>query len=120
MNARTGQTFGLTRQVIQALCAYDWPGNVRELENALQRGCALCDKNVIQLSDLPAALQACAPESEAGAQTAPATELVYPLEAPASPALKTPQVNSASGAVEPLKDFLREQELAYLNRALAQ
>src|SRR5437764_5718027 len=61
INARTGETFALTRQVMEALCAYDWPGNVRELENVLQRGCALCEKNVVQLADLPAAVQASAP-----------------------------------------------------------
>src|SRR5205823_2855527 len=53
INAPSGQSFGLTRQVTEALCAYDWPGTVRELENVLQRAAALCEKNVIQLSDLP-------------------------------------------------------------------
>src|SRR5436309_7122986 len=31
INTPGGPTFGLTRQVMEALCAYDWPGNVREL-----------------------------------------------------------------------------------------
>jgi DNA-binding NtrC family response regulator len=127
INARTGQTFGLTRQVMEALCAYDWPGNVRELENVLQRGCALCEKNIVQLSDLPAALQGGAPQ-RTPAHTTPETvalfpqplsaESVYPLNNPTSPVIKTPDANSAAHA--PLKDFLREQELAYLNRTLAQ
>src|SRR5881296_4339508 len=47
INARSGQTFALTRQVMEALCAYDWPGNVRELDNVLQRACALCDRNIV-------------------------------------------------------------------------
>jgi len=127
INARTGQTFGLTRQVMEALCAYDWPGNVRELENVLQRGCALCEKNIVQLSDLPAALQGGAPQ-RTPAHTTPeavtlfpqplSAESVYPLNNPTSPVIKTPDANSAAHA--PLKDFLREQELAYLNRTLAQ
>jgi len=32
--------------------AYAWPGNVRELQNALERGCALCEGGVIELTDL--------------------------------------------------------------------
>src|SRR5712671_4368745 len=64
INAPSGQTFGLTKQVMDALCAYDWPGNVRELENVLQRGCALCEKNIVQLADLPPAIQAGAPPAD--------------------------------------------------------
>lgn len=32
---------------------YTWPGNVRELENLVERLIALCDRDVIELSDLP-------------------------------------------------------------------
>lgn len=32
---------------------YGWPGNVRELENLVERLIALCDRDVIELSDLP-------------------------------------------------------------------
>ncbi len=134
INASSGQTFGLTRQVMEALCAYDWPGNVRELENVLQRGCALCENNVIHLSDLPAAVQACMPQRTAptatGATAATPSvpepvpaESVYPLQNPASPGKPgspAVHVNSSMHPVEPLKDFLKEQEVAYLNRTLAQ
>ena len=37
---------------MQALNKYDFPGNVRELENVIERGLALCSKNVIQVEDL--------------------------------------------------------------------
>ena len=50
----------------------------------------------------------------------PADEAVYPLQNPAAASLMPAQANAGRGPVEPLKDFLREQELAYLNRALAQ
>ena len=32
---------------------YNWPGNVRELENLIERLIVLCDKDVIELQDLP-------------------------------------------------------------------
>src|SRR5437899_213799 len=129
INARTGQTFALTRQVMEALCAYDWPGNVRELENVLQRGCALCDRNLVQLTDLPAALQAAKPtgSSHSASETSDpepvfpqplSADSVYPLYNPVGPAIKAAQANSLIHP--PLKDFLREQEVTYLNRTLAQ
>jgi len=126
INAPGGPTFGLTRQVMEALCAYDWPGNVRELENVLQRAFALCENNIAQLSDLPAAVQAALPQrtlatdaSTAAVQPL-AAESVYPLVNPAGPGIKPAPSSATARPVEPLKDFLREQELAYLNRALAQ
>jgi len=126
INAPGGPTFGLTRQVMEALCAHDWPGNVRELENVLQRAFALCENNIAQLSDLPAAVQAALPQrtpaidaSTAAVQPL-AAESVYPLVNPAGPGIKPAPSGATARPVEPLKDFLREQELAYLNRALAQ
>jgi DNA-binding NtrC family response regulator len=32
---------------------YSWPGNVRQLENAIESAIAMCDGNMIKLSDLP-------------------------------------------------------------------
>jgi DNA-binding NtrC family response regulator len=42
----------------QALVAYDWPGNVRELRNVVSASLALADGSVIELADLPPAVQA--------------------------------------------------------------
>ena len=145
INAASGQTFALTRRVMEALCAYDWPGNVRELENVLQRGCALCEKNVVQLSDLPAAVQASAPQptalpvqgspspliplqSDGGGEAESilpvfsqplAPDSIYPLHNASLPAIKPGNAHAASPPAD-LKGFLREQELAYLNRTLTQ
>src|SRR6266851_5161130 len=91
IQARTGETFQVTRPVMEALCAYDWPGNVRELENLIERACVLCGGNTIRLSDLPLALQAAASLRAAGtssdlaATASPvvagnAEEAVYPLD----------------------------------------
>jgi transcriptional regulator of acetoin/glycerol metabolism len=38
---------------LQRLASYDWPGNVRELRNTIRTALAICEDNVIRLSDLP-------------------------------------------------------------------
>ena len=128
INSRTGQPVQITRQTMAVLAAHDWPGNVRELENAIERAATLCEASLIEVADLPPSLvrnlppQAAAPRSGPGdiAQL-PATGgtpgNVQPLSTPQRPAAAEP----AAPPIEiPLKDFLREQELAFLNRSLAQ
>ena len=39
------------------MLAYEWPGNVRELENCIERAVALGTHNLIDVHDLPPALQ---------------------------------------------------------------
>jgi len=51
-----GQERTLSDDAMKVLLAYDWPGNVRELENCLQRACAMNSALVIQVADLPSAL----------------------------------------------------------------
>ena len=46
-------------EALKAMLAYDWPGNVRELENALERAGALSSGPLIQVADLPSAIQNC-------------------------------------------------------------
>jgi len=41
----------------QALINYSWPGNVRELRNVVERSAALCQTRVIEVGDLPKAIQ---------------------------------------------------------------
>jgi DNA-binding NtrC family response regulator len=131
IQARTGETFQVTRQVMEALCAYDWPGNVRELENVIERACVLCEGNTIRLSDLPLTLQTAASLPAGGASSdfaaaespvvaGNADEAVYPLDDSAAAKTIPLAKPAALQPLEPLKNFLREQELTYLNRALAQ
>ena len=126
---RMGQTFQIERAAMEALCAYHWPGNVRELENVVERGCALCDRNTIQLSDLPAELQSYGPPATSApadgfAQTGlveiPAAEAVNPVYSLPDGEGQNLSATSPQMSVEPLKEFLREQEVGYLNRTLAQ
>ncbi len=49
---------GISRNVQKLFLKYDWPGNIRELENILERACMLCNKDFIDIEDLPVDLQA--------------------------------------------------------------
>ena len=123
INPRTGQPVQITRQAMDVLNAHDWPGNVRELENAIERAATLCENNVIQVADLPPSLVKGLPQfsslpsipsGDIAQLPEPATP-VTPLVAPGAVAPAAGNVNTDL----PLKDFLREQEIAYLNKTLA-
>ncbi|MCX8157565.1 MAG: sigma-54 dependent transcriptional regulator [Verrucomicrobiae bacterium] len=126
VHARSGKPFQLTRQAMDALINHSWPGNVRELENAIQRACALSETEVIHVSDLPSHLAppqlAEQDKGEVARLPEPATnapELFPPSPVGVAPTLKSPEI-PADRPIVPLKNFLRDQELAYLNRVLAQ
>ena len=122
---RSGQPFQITRRAMLALSAYAWPGNVRELENVVERACALSEDDLIRVVDLPPGVQESAPEEfrvapgqrdETAFITASSEtqrQLSIVAEPPVSPVATVPP------PVGSLKDFLREQEVTYLNRALA-
>src|ERR1043166_215453 len=129
VHARTGKAFQITRQSMDVLIAHQWPGNVRELENAIERACALCEDGVIRVPDLPPAFQQYFKESPSDtvfavpsvptpARANPAQAL-YPVGGTAVTTGQSAVEAASSRPLGPLKTFLREQELAYLNRALA-
>jgi len=114
INARTRSGFQVSRQAMEALCAYDWPGNVRELENALERGATLCDGDVIGLADLPASMiTAIGLSSATGSDTT-----IFPLPTPNAPVSGNNPLPADAQDLIPLKSYLKEQEHAYLNRVL--
>ena len=121
VNPRSGKLYGISRKALDLLSSHDWPGNVRELENAIERACALCEESTIRVADLPPVLRryATAEGAEDLVETPPARPesgggLTVGGGASATPA------PSFSQAVGPLRDYMREQELGYVNRALAQ
>jgi DNA-binding NtrC family response regulator len=129
VHARTGKAFQMTRQAMEMLAAHSWPGNVRELENAIERACALCEDGVIRVSDLPPAFQQYfqeipsdtvfeVPPAPSEAPTSPGQAL-YPVGGSAGQTTQSAADAASSRPLGPLKTFLREQELAYLNRTLA-
>jgi two-component system response regulator AtoC len=125
MHSKTQRPLQITRRAVEVLSAYDWPGNVRELENALERAAALCEGEIIQVRDLPPSLLA-----EVGSDTSSGEDAaallptvtdgaLFPLQRDSNPG----PGNESPGLNQPvasLKAFLRQQEQAYLDRALAQ
>jgi DNA-binding NtrC family response regulator len=121
----TNRLMQVTRQAMEILCAYDWPGNVRELENAIERAVALCEGGIIQAADLPPRLLAGvktaspAPDAQAAVTlpTVPDSAL-YPLQPGPEPGAAPGAGQAATEELLPMKVFLRQQELAHLNRAI--
>jgi DNA-binding NtrC family response regulator len=86
-----GRRYALPRSGAAILERYPWPGNVRELENAVQRAIAL-----------------------AGSKSELAVEDLLPLDSRWRGAAEVP------GEVRPLRDVVREAEIAHIKRALEQ
>jgi DNA-binding NtrC family response regulator len=84
-----GRRYTLARSGMALLERYPWPGNVRELENAVQRAIAL-----------------------AGEKSELAIEDLLPLDPRWRGAVET------SSEIRPLREFLREHEVAHIERAL--
>jgi DNA-binding NtrC family response regulator len=92
---------------------YAWPGNVRELENSIERACVLCEGNIIRFTDLPGGFPT--PATSTGEET----DAIYPLNHPVAVNLQAPAPETGPSGQPLLRDFLRDQELAFLNRTLA-
>jgi len=54
---RAARPLRLSSIAAQALLDYSWPGNVRELERLIERAVALTESDVVDLADLPPAVQ---------------------------------------------------------------
>jgi DNA-binding NtrC family response regulator len=127
-NSRSGKPFQLTRQTMDLLSAHDWPGNVRELENAIERAATLCEGDIIQASDLPRNVAGAAKISDSADATLTATlppvpdTALYPLNSSNGPPSSSPAPNGPVPLTQTvsLKNFLREQEHAYLNKVMQQ
>lgn len=55
---------------MRCLLQYEWPGNVRELENCIERAIALGNHEIIDVHDLPPAIQRAAQSEQSEAQPA--------------------------------------------------
>ena len=61
----------VTAPAMKLLLQYDWPGNVRELENCIERAVALGSGELIDVEDLPPAIEAVAPKKAPTAASNP-------------------------------------------------
>ncbi len=119
----TNKPFQISKKAMDVLCDHQWPGNVRELENALERASVLCDGGIIKIVDLPPAVRASAGVDVAGDESEIFPSIVDPEFTPPNPAKanghSTNGSSHSSTSMPPLKSFLREQEMIYLNRVLS-
>jgi DNA-binding NtrC family response regulator len=119
VHPRTGTPYQVTRQAMAALTAYHWPGNVRELENAIERAAVLSDTEIIKTDSLPPHI---AEPSRSQPQEPGVTDTKF-FTLPEQEALEANGRSAgtpAGGGITPLKQFMRDQELTYINRALSQ
>ncbi len=120
----TGKPFRITRQALAVLDAHDWPGNVRELENAIERACALSEGDCLQLADLPPSLHRYAAHVTSDSTAVEASAHPEGTSVPIEVKPVAMRTSGGPSAAEPqaaddLRTFLREQEVSYINRALA-
>jgi DNA-binding NtrC family response regulator len=47
------QVNGITEPAMQILMAYDWPGNIRQLKNVVRTMVVMCDREKLDVRDLP-------------------------------------------------------------------
>jgi len=58
MNQKTGKSIqGMSQAAMRMLMNHNWPGNVRELENAIEYAYVLCNRQQIELTDLPSEIR---------------------------------------------------------------
>jgi DNA-binding NtrC family response regulator len=101
----------ISDEVTAVLAAYPWPGNVRELQNAMERASALCDGGSVHLRDLPEHIL------QAVGKTAVAAE--KPLDATVAQKAAGAAAWTLNSTPKPLKDFVHQQEVAYIEHAIA-
>ncbi len=116
--------FSISRRALEAMHVHPWPGNVRELENAIERASALCEDGFIKLNDLPPVLHPLGQTefSDVEIALAPTGDTTVLTAAPkttndGNPAAPTP--SPLNQPVGQLKDFMRDQEADYIQRAIA-
>jgi two-component system, NtrC family, response regulator AtoC len=86
---------GIHPDAAALLAAYSWPGNIRELENVIERAVLFCDREELQVPDLPPELR----ERSAAARSPLAQEPALATSAPAADGLKE-QVKAAMSRLE--------------------
>jgi len=47
------QVHGVTDAALQILASYEWPGNIRQLRNAIRTMVVMCDRDQLDVSDIP-------------------------------------------------------------------
>jgi sigma-54 dependent transcriptional regulator, flagellar regulatory protein len=125
VHPRTRQSYRISREAVEACCVYPWPGNVQELEIALEHACLRSQDGSIQPLDLPRAVQQRSiPEISSAALALNRVGDMAGSRLGSAPdfgiAPRRPLASPTPAELLPLKRFLREQEITYLQWALEQ
>ncbi len=80
-NTQTGKNIkGLTEDAYRVIMDYCWPGNVRELENSIEHAFVVCNKQMIDVFDLPQEIRVASLRQELCRKFDPATDTVNLLK----------------------------------------
>ncbi len=65
-NKKLGKNIkGFSKKALKLIYEYNWPGNIREMENMIERCLIICEKDTIDLDDLPSNVRAAEPVGSA-------------------------------------------------------
>ena len=128
LHPRSGQPFSISRSAVDTCSSYGWPGNVAELESAIEHACILSQDSTISNADLPRSVQQLGPPPttplRVDVQSAHLDALAPRHARPSFPVsmvdVRRSDLSPSGAELVPLKKFLRDQELSYLHRTLAQ
>ena len=130
IHPRTGKLFQVSKVCMEAMSLHAWPGNVRELQNVVERACALSESHVIRRLDMPSVIADLVKEDDKGIETGfiekaadnEVEQNIFPLERSSEAGIQTSSpdqvIGATTGPLKPLKHYMREQELAYINRVM--
>ncbi|MCL5030359.1 MAG: sigma-54 dependent transcriptional regulator [Bacteroidetes bacterium] len=61
-NRKLGKSIkGFSKKALKLIYEYNWPGNIREMENMIERCLIICEKDIIDIDDLPSNVRAAEP-----------------------------------------------------------
>lgn len=110
----SNKPYVLSDSAWKALTEYHFPGNVRELQNVLERACAMCESNTIEVEDL--GLQA----RDFGIAETNKTSATLESEPAANTNVSLFPAIESDPTFESLDSYLQEVERSIITRALEQ
>jgi DNA-binding NtrC family response regulator len=65
-NKKLGKSVkGFSKKAVKLIYEYNWPGNIREMENMIERCLIICEKDTIDIDDLPSQIRVAEPIGDA-------------------------------------------------------
>jgi two-component system response regulator AtoC len=61
-NKKLGKNIkGFSKKTVKLIYEYNWPGNIREMENMIERCLIICEKDIVDVDDLPSQIRTAEP-----------------------------------------------------------